>query len=87
LNEIQSGKIIKNIEKLKTEPKITLGENIFDGIVKDNVQYKFVRSSQKENIIIKKLELLSKQGFVFNYDPEIVKNTEDYYFLEQYTIK
>jgi hypothetical protein len=89
LTELNSIKMLQKIDNLKktTENVVVLNENIFDGVEKENTQYKFMRSSNNENIIIHKFMILDKQGYVFEYDAEIIKNTKDYYFIEQDIVK
>lgn len=82
LNEVNSQKILNKIEEIKYKTSdFILNSNIFDGNLKDDMYYQFVKCGDNGNIISKKFELLSKQGFVFKAD-ELIKNTKDYYFNE-----
>lgn len=89
MSEMKAQKIVNKIENCKVSKPddILIGENIFDGIVNETSVYQFVKSSNKNNMAIKKLEILSKQGYLFEKDAEIIKNTADYYFVEKKYIK
>ena len=38
-------------------------------------------------MIFKKFEILTEQGYVFKQDKEMIKNTKDYFFMEQIFMK
>lgn len=83
VNEIDSQEILSQIDLIAEKPSGQLiSERIFGGTVKPGCVYKFVKSSNKSNIIIKKLEIMDKKGFLFA-GSDIIKNTADYYFLER----
>lgn len=83
INEIDSQEILSQIDLIAEKPQGQLiSERIFTGIVKPGCLYKFVKSSGKSNIIIKKFEMMDKKGFLF-IGSDIIKNTKDYYFLER----
>lgn len=84
LSEIDVQPYINKIDNIKVEKgDILLSENIFNGKLKQDCLYKFVKASNNKSMIIKKFELLSEQGYVFRPDKELIKNTGDYFFMEQ----
>ena len=87
INEVDSQIKLSKIDenKIKTDD-ILINEKIFDGKLNEKALYKFVKSSNNNNIVNKKYELLSKQGYLFKPNEEIV-NTSDYYFMEQIYLK
>lgn len=87
INEVESRKIIELIDSTAVKPYAPkINEYIFDGELNDGALYKFVKISKKNNMIIKKFEILDKKGFLFQ-PSNLIKNTKDYYFLEQKFIK
>ena len=89
LNEINVQPILDKIDELKVKSDdILINEKLFNTL-KDGKLYRFVKSSNNNNMIIKKFEILSKQGYVFNADLvfNTIKNTPDYYFMEQTYLK
>jgi len=81
ISEIDSQVILDKIDKLKIKPEgILIGEKLMAG--SSGKYMKFVKSSNKNNIITKKFEILSNKGYLFKYD-DIIKNTPEYYFMEQ----
>lgn len=83
VNEIDSQEILSQIDLIAEKPSGQLiSERIFGGQVKPGCLYKFVKSSNKSNIILKKFEILDKKGYLFK-GSDIIKNTSDYYFLER----
>ena len=86
--EVNSQVILNKIDTLKEKnDDILIKESIFDGKINEKAKYKYVKSSNNGNLISKKLEILSNQGYLFNADSEIIKNTPDYYFMEQVYMK
>jgi len=89
LNEINISKTLKLIDDISIENKdITiLNDNIFDGIQKENCLYKFNRSSLKQSLLINKFIQMDRSNYLFKYDKNLIKNTEDYYFTELFILK
>ena len=83
INEIDSQEILSQIDLITEKPQGKLiSERIFPGIVKEGCLYKFVKSSSKSNIIIKKFEIMDKKGYLFR-GSDLIKNCADYFFKEQ----
>lgn len=82
INEIDSQEILSQIDLIAEKPKGNLiSEKIFNGKVQEGCLYKFIKSSTRTNIIIKKFEMLDKKGYLFKAS-DLIKNTSDYYFME-----
>jgi len=87
INEIDSQELLNKIDSLKIKvDDILISEKILTKL-NNNAYYKFIKSSNNNNLVNKKLELLSKQGWLFKPDEEIIKNTEDYFFMEMNYMK
>ena len=87
MTELDSQELLSKIEELavKTDD-IKIGEKILNKL--DNSKlYKFVKASNNNNMVIKKFEILSNQGYLFKADSELIKNNRDYYFLEESFMK
>lgn len=83
INEIDSQELLSQIDLIAEKPQGQLiSERIFGGQIKPGCLYKFVKSSNKSNIILKKFEILDKKGYLFK-GSDLIKNTSDYYFLER----
>ena len=82
VSEVGSQTQLSEIDAIAVKPYAKkLSEKIFNGVLNDKNLYKFVKSSHKNNIIIKKFESLDKKGYLFKAS-ELIKNTNDYYFME-----
>jgi len=88
VSEIDIDNLIKEVDenKIKSDD-ILVNSSIFNGEIKENKLYKFVKLSNNSNLLIEKLELLTEEGFYFKNNPNVIKNTEDYYFEELDFIK
>ena len=87
INEIEVQKLAELVDSTAVKPfSNKLNEHIFDGTINQSALYKFVKVSKRNNLLMKKFEILDKKGFLFQ-PSELIKNTEDYYFLEQIFIK
>lgn len=82
LNEVDMYEMISEIDEycIKPEGKI-LKSKIFNGRLNSERYYKFIKSSNKTNMFLSKMEILSKKGYYF-VPSKLIKNTEDYYFQE-----
>jgi hypothetical protein len=88
ITETESQVILNKIDELKIKTNdIFISDKLFDGTLNEKALYKFVKASNNNNIINKKLEILSSKGFLFKPDADIIKNTKDYYFVEQNYMK
>jgi hypothetical protein len=82
-NEIDSQEILSQIDLIAVKPEgKIISEKIFNGKCIEGCVYKFVKSSMKNNLITKKFEMMTKKGYVF-LPSDLIKNTSDYYFIEQ----
>jgi hypothetical protein len=82
INEVDSQTQLSEIDSIAVKPFAKkVSEKIFNGVLNPNNLYKFIKASRKNNIIIKKFESLDKKGFLFK-PSELIKNTNDYYFME-----
>lgn len=87
LSEIEMQKLMEEIDTHAVKPFTSkISEKIFDGNINNNALYKFVKISRKNNMLMKKFEMLDKKGFLFT-PFDLIKNTDNYYFLEQKFIK
>lgn len=82
MTETNTQDIIFNIDlnAVKVDGK-KLNERLFNGVLNENAFYKFVKSSNRSDMVIKKLEMMDKKGFLFKASP-LIKNCKDYYFME-----
>ena len=86
INELDSQIILKKIESLKIKPTdILIGEDLMVEL-KEDALYKYIKSSNNNNLINKKFEILDRQGYLFKPD-NIIKNTSDYFFMEKRYLK
>ena len=87
INEVDSQTQLSEIDAIAVKPFAKkVSEKIFNGVLNPNNLYKFIKASRKNNIIIKKFESLDKKGFLFK-PSELIKNTNDYYFMELLFLK
>lgn len=81
-NEIDMQELVAQLDVYAEKPKGTLiNTKIFNGKLQDGCLYKFVKSSKRNNMLIKKFEMLDKKGYMFK-KCDLIKNTADYYFVE-----
>lgn len=87
LSELDSQELLSKIEELavKTDD-IKISERILDKVDESKL-YKFVKASNNNNMMIKKFEILSSQGYLFKGNSELIQNTKDYYFMEESFMK
>lgn len=86
MTEIEAQPILNIIDDLKVKTdKVVFSSKITDN-TDEEALYKFVKASNNDNIILKKLEILSKKGYVFKHN-DMIKNTKDYYWITQKYIK
>lgn len=84
-NEFETSKIVNKFEKLKVKIDknyIELSEELFDNILDENSYYLPVICGKPKDLVSKKLELLSKNGYLLKGD-NIIKNTKNYFFLKK----
>lgn len=87
ISEVEAQQILSKIDKIKTKTKdIKLSSKLSIEPSEDSL-YKFIKASKRNNMVIKKFEFLDKKGYLFKYDKNLIKNTKDYYFIEQKFIK
>ena len=87
LSEVESYTYLNDIDSIKIKIEdVLINEKVFDGNLNLNSVYRFEKSSNRNNIVTKKFEILSKQGYVFK-PSYIIQNTKDFYFMEQTYIK
>lgn len=88
INEIQSQEMLSKIDEnaIKTGD-ILINERLFSGKLNENALYQFVKSSNNNNIINKKFEILSKKEYLFKPNEELIKNCADYYWIEKTFLK
>lgn len=86
ITEINAQKILNKIDDIKVKPEGTFIREKLMIEPNTNGLYKYIKSSNHNNIVNKKFEILTKQGYLFKYD-DIIKNTNDYYFMEQVYMK
>lgn len=88
LNELSTQQLLNDIDKSLVkidENDILISDNIFCGEVKPDCLYNFIKSSDEYNMISKKFDIEKNKGFLFSgtYIYDLIKNTKDYYFMEQ----
>ena len=72
--------------KIKNDDTILINVETLTGVVKSDKFYRFVRSSNKKNLFLTKMDINSKNNFIFKPSP-LIKNTNDYYWEELSVIK